>query len=200
MLYIGSAEVRNGSARESIRHLRPGGCLYESLKLRLGFTVDADKIAKRVLVGGAIGILVVVVALLYLFGWGTRFPAIRDPARLRKDSLALLREHPAGKRVRRNAWPESIAELKPLIVMPQNGCLLLTLKGGGVGADPYGYAVAESTPAQVPQYIKLYETGHEGIFKCYWGRRYPEEESLKPNPRMQADAAVNGDGSDGGSE
>ncbi len=43
MPYIGSAEVRNGSARESMRHLRPGDCLYESLNPRLGAKMNPPR-------------------------------------------------------------------------------------------------------------------------------------------------------------
>jgi hypothetical protein len=135
-------------------------------------------IGLRRIAAGAVGLLAVVLVLVFAPWCGARFAAIADPSKLRADAAALAKSHPVGEQIPRDAWPQSIAALKPVAVVPGPDALLITLKGGGIGADPYGYYVGSPAAGSVPWHWRLYETEHRGILLCFWGRTYLQERKL----------------------
>jgi len=142
---------------------------------------------KTILVVAIVGLLIVLGVVALFISGQPRFPEIVDAVQLHSDSLALMENSSTDEMLPRDAWPKSVAQLRPLVVVPSTNHVLLTLKGGGIGADPYGYIVLRAPDVKVPDNYRLYVSGSPNIMKCFWGRKYPIESYLEPNNGIKTD-------------
>lgn len=92
-----------------------------------------------IVIVAAVSLIIAFGAVALFIGGQPKFPEIVDSAQLHNDSLTLMKDSSDDKSLPRDAWPESVVQLRPLVVVPSVNYVLLTLKGGGIGADPYGY-------------------------------------------------------------
>lgn len=91
---------------------------------------------------------------------GPRWPKIADPARVRHEATVLCQAGYDGP-VPQDAWPETIAALRPRMVVASNQSVNVIISAGGISALPWGYIIWPDTVSRADGGIMKYDTARE---------------------------------------